>query len=418
MKKALFAIAAMALMQNACSTTPKANPHFKVGKPYSIGGKVYYPTVEPKYSKIGLASWYGPKFDKKLTANGEIFDRNLMTAAHKTLPLPSIAKVTNLENGRSIYVRVNDRGPYVGNRIIDLSERAAEKLGFKGKGTAKVLVELDRAASSTALNSVRISDSEKKFVLSQLQVVTGEEAASKLQATSTAQEGQIQSTTANLGLKESPAENKVAFVSAKGSVGMVADNSGKIGEVAKFEPKAQPQQNANISANSSIETVKQKISSGAYNNMQVGNNVNYNYVTKQNSDKANSSILTRKTPASIMMKNAIGKKYGVDQPAYLQASKKAEIAGVSNNNISNTNNIGKAVYYVQVKASKDKIAAENEASKLAGKYSSKVEEALVKGVNYYRVRLGGYSSKQEAENIRNAAKNLGYKDAYVVKKNI
>lgn len=408
MKKALFAIAAMALMQNACSTTPKANPQFKVGKPYSINGKVYYPTIQPKYSKIGLASWYGPKFDKKLTANGEIFDRNLMTAAHKTLPLPSIAKVTNLENGRAVYVRVNDRGPYVGNRIIDLSERAAEKLGFKGKGTARVLVELDRAASSTALNSVRISDSEKKFVLSQLQVVTGEEAASQLQATSTAQEGQTQSIMANQGLNRSPADNNVAFVSAKGAIGMVADNSGKIGEVAKFEPKAQPQQNINVNTNSSIERVKQKISSGAYNNMQVGNNVKNNLVTNVSTETNKAKFFEtkkKKTPASIAMRKDINKKYGVSDPAYLKPNIKA-----------NDDNSG--LYFVQVQSSISELEAQKEASKLAVKFNSNVENANINGKNYYRVRLGGFKTKKEAESVKQDARNLGYKDAYIVKKNI
>jgi rare lipoprotein A len=115
---------------------------YKVGEPYQIGGVWYYPKVDYQYRETGIASWYGPGFDGKNTANGETFDRNSLTAAHRTLPLPSMVRVTNLENGRSIKVRVNDRGPFAHGRIIDLSQRAAQLLGFANKGTAKVLVEI------------------------------------------------------------------------------------------------------------------------------------------------------------------------------------------------------------------------------------------------------------------------------------
>ena len=117
-------------------------PIYKIGNPYFINGIKYIPKEEKFYIKEGIASWYGPKFDGKLTANGEIFDQYDITAAHKTLPLPSILRVTNLENGRQLLVRVNDRGPFVGDRIIDLSYRSAEILGVIEKGTANVKLEL------------------------------------------------------------------------------------------------------------------------------------------------------------------------------------------------------------------------------------------------------------------------------------
>jgi len=114
---------------------------YKIGTPYEIEGEWYYPQEDPKYDNIGIASWYGPKFHGRRTANGEIFDMNLMTAAHPTLPMPVRAKVTNMENGRSVIVRINDRGPFAKEREIDMSRRAAEELGFKDKGTAKVRVQ-------------------------------------------------------------------------------------------------------------------------------------------------------------------------------------------------------------------------------------------------------------------------------------
>lgn len=120
----------------------KSEGRYKVGSPYTIKGKKYYPAVDYNYNKKGVASWYGPNFHGKMTANGEIYNQNDLTAAHKTLPLPSIVRVTNLENGRSLVVRVNDRGPYAHGRIIDMSKRAAELLGFKNNGVAKVRVKV------------------------------------------------------------------------------------------------------------------------------------------------------------------------------------------------------------------------------------------------------------------------------------
>ncbi len=115
---------------------------YKIGKPYQVGGVWYYPKADYEYDETGIASWYGPGFDGKRTASGEIFDTNGLTAAHKTLPMPSMVRVTNLENGRSIAVRVNDRGPFEAGRVIDLSRRGAQLLGFIDKGTARVRVEI------------------------------------------------------------------------------------------------------------------------------------------------------------------------------------------------------------------------------------------------------------------------------------
>ena len=114
---------------------------YKIGTPYQIMGVWYYPRENSNYDEIGIASWYGPKFHGRRTANGEIFDMNLLTAAHPTLPMPVRARVTNLENGKSIIVRINDRGPFAKDREIDLSRKAAEVLGFRDKGTTQVRVQ-------------------------------------------------------------------------------------------------------------------------------------------------------------------------------------------------------------------------------------------------------------------------------------
>ena len=120
---------------------PKGGGVYRVGSPYVVAGRVYVPQDDPNYNAVGLASWYGADFHGRATANGEVFDDNAITAAHPTLPLPSYVRVTNLSNGRSLIVRVNDRGPYHGNRIIDVSMRAAHLLGFTNRGLAWVRVQ-------------------------------------------------------------------------------------------------------------------------------------------------------------------------------------------------------------------------------------------------------------------------------------
>ncbi len=140
-------------VQYVSHLTKKINPPsksegtFKVGSPYKIKGKTYTPREDYEYEETGIASWYGPQFHGKQTANGEIFDMNELTAAHKTLQMPSLVRVTNLDNGRSLVVRVNDRGPYSRGRVIDLSKRAAELLGFKNAGTAKVKIQVMKQES-------------------------------------------------------------------------------------------------------------------------------------------------------------------------------------------------------------------------------------------------------------------------------
>lgn len=140
------------ILTGCASSGPQSagNRHgkFQVGRPnytvapYEVNGTWYYPKVDYGYDETGSASWYGPGFDGHATADGEIYDMNQLTAAHKTLPLPSVVEVSNLQNGRALRLRVNDRGPFVGDRLIDVSRRAAQLLGFAGSGTAPVRVRV------------------------------------------------------------------------------------------------------------------------------------------------------------------------------------------------------------------------------------------------------------------------------------
>jgi rare lipoprotein A len=139
---ALWLLAGCASHHPPPSAGSGGNGLYKVGQPYQIEGTWYYPAEDFSYDETGIASWYGADFHGKNTANGEVFDFNELTGAHRTLPMPSVVQVTNLDNGRSIKLRVNDRGPYARGRIIDVSRRAAQLLGFEVSGTAKVRVKI------------------------------------------------------------------------------------------------------------------------------------------------------------------------------------------------------------------------------------------------------------------------------------
>ncbi|MFC7332019.1 septal ring lytic transglycosylase RlpA family protein [Rhodocista pekingensis] len=168
--RSMMALAGILLL-SACATRAPAPPPaqsgpavvpggtYKVGDPYQIDGVWYYPAVDYTYNQTGIASWYGPGFHTRATANGENYNENELTAAHQTLPMPSLVRVTNLENGRSIVVRINDRGPFVPGRIIDMSRRGAQLLGFEQQGTAKVRVQIladESRAIAAAAQSGRV----------------------------------------------------------------------------------------------------------------------------------------------------------------------------------------------------------------------------------------------------------------------
>ncbi|MEQ1956782.1 septal ring lytic transglycosylase RlpA family protein [Mesorhizobium sp. CN2-181] len=139
--ESIWGVKASPRVSNLKSNLPRGGGRDQTGKPYMVRGKMYYPKEDKKYKRIGYASWYGDAFHGRLTANGEIYDMTHLTAAHPTMPLPSYARVTNMKNGSSVIVRVNDRGPYSNNRLIDLSKKAADMLDYSHTGTAQVKVE-------------------------------------------------------------------------------------------------------------------------------------------------------------------------------------------------------------------------------------------------------------------------------------
>jgi rare lipoprotein A len=142
-------------------STGVSKGNFKVGKPYQIRGETYYPQETYNYVETGIASWYGPGFHANKTASGERYDQNELTAAHRTLQMPSLVKVTNLDTGRSVVVRVNDRGPFAKGRIIDVSAKAAELLGMVRTGTARVRLELLENESRALADAAKSGRSTK-----------------------------------------------------------------------------------------------------------------------------------------------------------------------------------------------------------------------------------------------------------------
>jgi rare lipoprotein A len=136
-----YGVASSARVVEPGDPIPKGGGTYRVGQAYMVNGRTYVPAEDRNYQAEGLASWYGPDFHGRQTANGEVFDMNSLSAAHTTLPMPSYVRVTNLDNSKSVIVRINDRGPYHSDRIIDVSVKTAQLLGFYSTGVARVRVE-------------------------------------------------------------------------------------------------------------------------------------------------------------------------------------------------------------------------------------------------------------------------------------
>ena len=208
-----YGVAASPKGFNENEAIPKGGGRYQTGKPYQIAGRMYVPMANPTgYSSEGVASWYGPGFHGRKTANGEYFDRHSLTAAHPTLPLPSYVRVTNLDNSHSIIVRVNDRGPFAHNRVIDLSQKTAEALNFRHKGTARVRVEYMGTASTNG--------SDDNLLMATL--------------TTNGQPAQ---------LKNSPKQVMVAEVSAEETSSSPVFNSSETGRALAFNSRQEDDQN-------------------------------------------------------------------------------------------------------------------------------------------------------------------------------
>ncbi len=331
------------LASTIISCAPKPNPHFKIGKAYSAEGVEYTPKIMPAYKEEGLASWYGDAFHSKLTADGELFDKTRLTAAHKTLPLPSIVDVTNMENGKKIKVRVNDRGPFVKGRIIDVSEAAAKELGFFGQGSAKVMVELDREASIKALDSIPVSREIRELIVKQYASQTMREAADVIKPT------------------------------------IASSSTSPSNQVEEAEAPAQVSQEQTATSNQQPSQPNQK-----------GKEWVKTEVAEQ-----------EQKPKSLRISEALAVK-----------KCETEAKQPSTQAASAVNSTGD---FVQIASLRSNAEAEAIIAKINDLKNSKIEEAIVNGKKYFRVKIGGYASRSEAESALASLKARGYKDAFITK---
>lgn len=226
------------------NTQPVTGGVYKVGNPYQINGVTYYPAEDYRYDETGIASWYGPGFHAKMTGNGENFDQNELTAAHRTLPMPSFVRVTNLDNGRSVVLRVNDRGPYAHSRIIDVSRRGAQLLGFETAGTARVRVQILASESQQIADAMRSQGrtsgdqaSKGTGTLIARAALQPNEPAPKAQPRTEISAERLDTpsnvkSSAPATPSQPPASSSASTLASRGPVPLPADPTGQVGQVA------------------------------------------------------------------------------------------------------------------------------------------------------------------------------------------
>ena len=328
---------------------------YKVGNPYQIAGKWYYPKEDYNYSETGIASWYGEDFNGKMTANGEHYNMNTLTAAHRTLPLPSIVKVTNLQNGRSVILRVNDRGPYVKDRIIDLSKRGAQLLGYMGQGTTKVKVEI-MAKESKALKEA---------------MLTG---------------------------KVSP-ENEAAIAKQAPAPSLYESSAERI----KISEETEKAEEAEIYAS----VGDTKVSAGKY----VPTGKTAEPAVYGSAASASGEIRT----GSVGVVGSAGGKIKSDAGIYGKAAanpQKEDTRAVKSGNYEYMN----GYYYIHTGSFTNYDLAHKQMVRLKEYGSSHIVPVEVGGKKYYRVSVGPFTRKEEATVAQAKLKYYGFKDTKVEKK--
>lgn len=327
---------------------------YKVGNPYKIGERWYYPKEDYNYSEEGIASWYGEDFNGKLTANGERYNMNTLTAAHRTLPLPSIVRVTNLQNGRSIVLRINDRGPFVKDRIIDLSKRGAQLLGYMGQGTTKVKVEI-LAKESKALKEAMLTG----------KVSSENAAAAAIQAPAPSL---YESSAERIKISEAAEKAEEAEIYA--SVGDIMYSAGK------YTPTGQTAEPAVYGSAASADG---DVRSGA---IGIAGDVS---------------------------------KYSDNNGIYAKAAadpKKEDTRAIKSGNYEYL----QGYYYIQVGSFTNYTLAHQQMVRLKEYGSSHIVAVDVNGTKYYRVSVGPYNREEEAKVAQSKLKYYGFKDTKIEKK--
>lgn len=331
----------------------------KIGKPYSISGITYEPKYEPNYVEEGIASWYGPDFHERMTASGEQYDQHEMTAAHKTLPMPSIVRVTRLDTGQTVDVRINDRGPFVAGRIIDLSKAAAEKIGLDKSGLAKVRVEYLGQDSDQYIASKGL----KAPWWGEVQYAT---AAPSPEVTMTSSETVMSSAPEPLiasDLPPPPQETMAQPMMAPAPAPAIAAASNNIAPAAMSAPAEtlEPQPEIAAPADSNLPA-----------------------------PVATASLST--APAAITQPNSLSVGYIAPAPTPS----------------------GKTAYRIQTGAFTNYQNAERNADSLSELASPEIRETVVSGRTFYRVSLGPVYDAEAAQLILTKVKEQGHSDARMV----
>lgn len=333
--------------------------YYKVGNPYQIAGVWYYPKEDYAYKETGISSWYGEDFHNGITANGELYDMHALTAAHRTLPLPSVVRVTNLQNGRSLVLRVNDRGPFVNDRIIDVSMRAAQLLGFKDQGTTQVQVEV-------------LPEESKKLKEQMIAAAAGDKDAEAAAAES---------------LENNP-ENIVAINRPEAPKNLTAG----------YPRLANPPPVAGSDDLLVSETAAQKSPSDKYNSWDQDLTVaqSRREIVKEPRKEPVKAAPAAKTPAPAAAKkpsNPPARKKSVQGPVYSEPLASG--------------------YYVQVGAFGSRENAENMRQKAAVYGKAIVIPVTVNDKPLYRVRLGPANAKKALE-LLDKLTNSGFSDARLI----
>lgn len=366
----IFALLGVTILLSSCSggtpelagLSPKAQAEiikkyggiYKIGKPYKIGSRWYYPKEDYNYKEEGIASWYGEDFNGKPTANGERYEMNTLTAAHRTLPLPCIVKVTNLQNGRAVVVRVNDRGPYVKDRIIDLSKRGAQILGYLGQGTTRVRVEI-MAKESKALKAAMLGQETP--------------AGEALAASATPAPSLSESTAERIEISEKEAAKSQIYASAGG----------------------------------------QSIAVGKYDATKDGKveQAVYGSAATKDGGRINKALETSAVPNNV----ALQPDTGIYGSAAKNPNKASTVAKKSN-----SYQYQPGYYYIQAGSFTQYDLAHKLLVRLKEYGSSHIVEASVGGTKYYRVVMGPFSREEEAKVSLAKIKYYGIQGARIERK--
>ncbi len=351
----------------ACQSNVPPPVGVKIGKPYDVDGKTYYPAYDPTYDKEGMASWYGPGFHGKSTATGETFDTHDLTAAHPTLPMPSLVRVTNLENGKMIVARVNDRGPFARNRIIDLSKASAERLGVKG--LAKVRVQYLQEESNQYLAAVK--EGRNIDMAAYNDQLESKKSASLLAATAPSDSTFIIEENNNSTRYNSAANDAAPIMSVSGS--------------DLQQPAKKPSHNIFV----------REAFAGDERQPAVADQPPVTV--------AEESVKTpSKRGGEVVLRSPSLKR---DEPVYAEKAAIAkQVAPVMGGG-----------YYVQVGSFSQKVNADAMKNKIAGYGPVDVGSAEISGHSWWRVRSGPFSAEEDADAALEKIRNNGAPDARKVR---